>query len=56
MNYVVARANLKDAKYAEPAKAALHQSLFLNSLNAKVTALKGASPNLQHLPMATPGP
>lgn len=56
VNYVVARANLKDAKYAEPQKSALHQSLFLNSLNAKVTALKGANPNVQHLPMATPGP
>ena len=56
MNYVCARANLKDAKYAEPIKADLFSKAFLGSLNAKVTALKGMNPNVQHLPMTTPGP
>lgn len=56
VNYIVARANLKDAKYSDPAKAQLHQALFLTSLNAKVTALKGVNPNIQHLPMTTQGP
>ena len=56
VNYVAARANLKDAKYAEPAKATFFANAFLGSLNAKVTALKGANPNIRHLPMTTPGP
>lgn len=56
VNYVCARANLKDAKYAEPMKADLFSKAFIGSLNAKVTALKGMNPNIQHLPMTSPGP
>lgn len=56
VNYTVARASLKDSKYADPAKAKLHTELFIASLNAKVAAIKGASPNIKHLPIATPGP
>ena len=50
VNYVVARANMKDVKYADPAKAVAHTNLFLGSLNAKVTAMTGANPNLRMLP------
>lgn len=50
VNYVVARANMKDAKFADPAKAVAHTNLFLGSLNAKVTAMTGTNPNLRMLP------
>lgn len=50
VDYVVARANLKDAKYADPAKAIAHTNRFLGSLNAKVAAMTGTNPNLRMLP------
>lgn len=53
VDYVVARANLKDVTYAEPAKAALHTQRFLSSLNAKVAAVTGTNPNLTVLPGVT---
>lgn len=50
VDYVVARANMKDVKYAEPIKAQAHANRFLNSLNAKVAAMTGVNPNLKMLP------
>ena len=53
VDYVVARANLKDVTYAEPAKAMEHTKRFLASLNAKVAAVTGNNPNLTILPGVT---
>lgn len=50
VDYVVARANLKDVKYAEAGKAQVHTQRFLASLNAKVAAVTGNNPNLTVLP------
>lgn len=52
VNYVVARANMKDSEWAESAKAAQFSGLFLASLNARVTALTGNNPGLTLLPFA----
>lgn len=52
VNYVVARAHMKDAKYGDPTKAVTYTNMFTGSLNAKVTALTGNNPNLQRLPLA----
>lgn len=53
VDYVVARANLKDVTYSEPAKAAFHTQQFLGVLNAKVAAITGKNPNLTVLPGVT---
>lgn len=53
VDYTVARANLKDSKYAEPQMAAYHSARFLQALNAKVAAVTGTSPNLTVLPGVT---
>ena len=50
VNYVLARMLGKDSKYADPARAALHTSLFTGSINAKVAATTGTNPNLRMLP------
>ncbi len=50
VDYVVARANMKDTKYAEKAAIQLHTNRFLASLNAKVQAVTGNNPNLTVLP------
>lgn len=52
VNYVVARANMKDAEWADGNKASAFSQLFVSSLNAKVTALTGNNPNLTRLPFA----
>jgi hypothetical protein len=52
VNYVVARANMKDAEFADGNKAQVFSGLFLASLNSKVTALTGNNPNLTRLPFA----
>jgi hypothetical protein len=52
VNYVVARANMKDAEWADANKAQFFQSMFLGSLNAKVAAITGSNPNLKRLPFA----
>lgn len=51
-NYVVARANMKDAEWADGNKAASFAGMFLNSLNARVAALTGSNPQLKTLPFA----
>ena len=51
MNYIMARAFMKDAEWAaNPAMAQNYTSLFVGSINAQVTALTGVNPNLQSLP------
>jgi hypothetical protein len=52
VNYVVARANMKDAEWADGNKATYFANLFLGSLNAKVQVATGTNPNLKRLPMA----
>lgn len=52
VNYVVARANMKDAEWADGNKATYFTNLFLGSLNAKVAVMTGTNPNLKRLPMA----
>jgi hypothetical protein len=52
VNYVVARANMKDAEWADGNKASYFAGLFLGSINAKVQVLTGTNPNLKRLPMA----
>jgi hypothetical protein len=53
VNYVVARAYMKNAQFAgNDQKASTFASLFTGSLNAKVAALTGHSPNLKFLPFA----
>lgn len=53
VNYVVARANMKDVEFASTARMAAHQGMFLASLNAKVSAVTGNNPNLTVLPGVT---
>lgn len=51
INYVLARAYMKDAEFAANAQlAAAHTALFTSSINAQATALTGVNPNLQTLP------
>jgi len=52
INYVVARANMKPTEWTDANKAQAFAGMFLNSLNAKVAALTGNSPNLKALPFA----
>lgn len=52
VNYVLARAYMKDAEFAgNGGLAATHANLFTSSINAQVTALTGVNPNLRALPM-----
>jgi len=51
VNYVLARAYMKDAEFAsDGGLASAHSQLFVASINAQVAALTGANPNLQSLP------
>lgn len=52
-NYIVSRANMKEASYADPGKAQSFAGLFTTSMNAKVETLTGVNPNLKRLPLAT---
>lgn len=52
VNYIVARANMKETEWADPSKATSFAGMFLNSLNSKVAALTGNNPNLKQLPFA----
>jgi hypothetical protein len=52
VNYIVARANMREVEWADATKAQAFSAMFLNSLNAKVTALTGNNPNLTQLPFA----
>lgn len=51
INYVLARAYMKDAEFAANSQlAASHTALFTSSINAQAAALTGVNPNLQSLP------
>lgn len=53
VNYVLARAHLKDAESAGNSQlAGAHTQMFVSSINAQATALTGVNPNLQSLPLA----
>jgi len=51
INYILARAYMKDAEFAANQQlAAAHTALFTSSINAQAAALTGVNPNLQSLP------
>jgi hypothetical protein len=51
VNYVLARAQFKDADYAmAPGSAASYMQLFVSSINSQVQAITGNNPNLKTLP------
>lgn len=53
LNYILARAQMKDAEYAGNAQlASSFANAFITSLNAQVAALTGVNPNLESLPLA----
>ena len=52
VNYIAARAHMKEVDWAEPAKVAAFTAAFTGSLNARVMAQTGHNPNLKRLPMA----
>ncbi|HWH83243.1 MAG TPA: DUF6682 family protein [Burkholderiaceae bacterium] len=51
-DYIVARTNMRETEWADATKATAFAQRFMNSLNAKVTALTGNNPNLKQLPFA----
>ena len=52
VNYVLARAYMKDAEFAANGQlAGTHANMFTSSINAQVAALTGVNPNLQSLPL-----
>lgn len=52
VNYVLARAYMKDAEFAGNGNMAqAHTGMFTSSINAQVAALTGVNPNLQSLPL-----
>lgn len=52
VNYVLARAYMKDAEFAGNGNMAqAHTAMFTSSINAQVAALTGVNPNLQSLPL-----
>lgn len=54
VDYVVARANMKDTNYADASKVAFHSQRFLGSINARVMVATGVNPNLRLLPGVIP--
>lgn len=53
VNYMLARAYMKDAEYAgNTQQAQVHTALFANSINAMAAALTGVNPNLRSLPFS----
>jgi hypothetical protein len=52
VNYVVARANMKDVEWADGNKAQAFAGMFMSSLNAKIAVITGTNPNLKQLPFA----
>ncbi len=56
-NYMMARAHMRDAEYAAGAALAqVYVTAFVNSMNQRVKAMTGTSPNLQTLPNAPSQP
>ncbi len=54
VDYVVARANMKDSKHSDKAAADFHMKRFLESINTKVAVVTGTNPNLTVLPGISP--
>ena len=53
VNYILARAYMKDAEFAANGQLAqAHAGMFVSSINAQVAALTGVNPNLQSLPLS----
>jgi hypothetical protein len=52
VNYIVARALMKNSGVTDDGRAGSFVSLFVNSLNAKVEVATGHNPNLKRLPLA----
>lgn len=52
VNYICARALMKNAQYASSTNAAGFAAMFTGSINAKAQAIMGYNPNLKHLPFA----
>lgn len=52
VNYILARAYMKDAEFATNGnQASAHSQMFTGSINAQVVALTGVNPNLRSLPL-----
>lgn len=52
VNYILARAYMKDAEFAANGNLAqAHSQMFVSSINAQVAARTGVNPNLQSLPL-----
>lgn len=52
VNYILARAYMKDAEFAANGNLAqAHAGMFTSSINGQVAALTGVNPNLQSLPL-----
>lgn len=52
VNYVVARAYMKDSEYGDPKNAQLYSQMFVSSINALAQLATGQNPNLSFLPFA----
>lgn len=52
VNYIVARANMKDTDWTDGNKAGAFAQLWADSINGKVKALTGSNPNIKRLPFA----
>lgn len=52
INYMVARANMKDSEFSDGNKASYFAGLFTSTVNAKAEAMIGYNPNLTRLPFA----
>lgn len=52
VNYVVARALMKNAQYASTTNAGGFAALFMGSINSKAKAITGYNPNLTRLPFS----
>lgn len=56
LNYIVARANMKESDAANPAVVVMRTQMFVSSLNAQATASTGVNPNLKSLPFSMQTP
>lgn len=52
LNYVMARAHMKDSSFANADKAQMHTQLFVASINTQAQVMTGENPNLSFLPFA----
>ena len=50
VNYIMARAEMKNSKFADSRGAPVYGALFADSINAQMKALTGVNPNLKTLP------